>query len=525
MGAIHLPRASMEMVCGRRTLSTGACSFDAEESRLFDNAEYSLNTLRDWTENPGLLDEAKKSLITLKAAFGTLRDLTNSIDTTINSLQTVLLPLEYARAVHLLPDEVLSLIFEFVADRKELLKVSRRFRAVAERTPWLWRMISNQKTNKRVILDCLARSTSRSIEISLEIKNDPSYLDPLEVLDLALPHSERCVKLLLSIKKCSAYSRNILSAIEERLKRASFPRLREFGAHFFDDSSIEDVDPDGFLQFSEPLVFPALQTLTVENVNPYPFVAPNLRSLSMTVVTVDSWAFSFRSVTEAISTLSQLKELSLTMIFRLDSRMDENISLVELPELESLNVEVCCWSTDTGGEAFFEAFDMPKIRKVHIKILQTHEESSQGPNDWLDSLFCDAEYPNLEELAVKFQSGHKYGKYDIRLQKFPKLRTLIFYAPGWHPGYLPFEYDNDEVASRLPAIVDLRLGVVDEEWVYWLEDIKRMLRYRKGTRWNAFEELRAIPGIDVDQKYIENIFKGKRVVWEDPSSSVHLGIF
>ena len=100
-------------------------------------------------------------------------------------------------------------------------------------------MISNQKTNKRVILDCLARS--RSIEISLEIKNDPSYLDPLEVLDLALPHSERCEKLLLSTKRCSAYARNILSGIEERLKRASFPQLREFGAHFFDNSSMEDV--------------------------------------------------------------------------------------------------------------------------------------------------------------------------------------------------------------------------------------------------------------------------------------------
>ena len=128
-----------------------------------------------------------------------LIDLSNSLDATIDILQTTLLLTPLKEGLNVLPDEVLAMIFQLVGDGETLSLVCHRFRRIASNIPQLWNSISNEITNKDHVHRCLAKSGTTCLDISLHIGFSNDLLDPLVFLDIVLTHSTRWNSLEIAV--------------------------------------------------------------------------------------------------------------------------------------------------------------------------------------------------------------------------------------------------------------------------------------------------------------------------------------
>ena len=477
--------------------------------------------LNNALEDFGVIGDAMGTLRSLKGAFRTLNDLLKSLTASIITLESTILPFQLEKGLYTLPDDILSMIFQFVGDRKTLFLVSRRLLEVASKVPQLWGKVSNRNSEKE-LKECLTRSGTTGLDVDFSV-DDFRRIDPLVMFDTVLPHSARWRSLEMSVGNSWAHADGVLTTIGQRCRDAVFTQLSSMSIEFpssFDDDPNEDdgdgdVDPTIFevtnssLHFFESIKLPVLSSLHVVNLIPNPFPAPKLRSLWIELLRRPTQSErSPANIVRLLSALPHLEELHLSLAEELKQ---EEIPAVSLPNLKTFKLDVVHWLLD--AKDLMKALTLPVIRIMHINIEQHRSDKFLGLTTWLKALFCHDKYPTLEELFLEFAdlNCEQKKKYDIPFEKFPNLRTLCLDTPELHP-----DYSKDDLANEqsLPSLRTLHIKESDCALAYWLGTVGPKLA---GQGWGGrdnFGWMREGLEGSLETGLVKNLCAGKRIVWE-----------
>lgn len=489
---------------------------------LMQYAALSLNGLRNYEENPALVSEANATLECLKNVSRMLADLSKSLNTSISTLRTSVLPFQLEKGLNSLPDDILAIVFQHVGSCKMVNTVCRRFYHVASNLPRLWSTISNYRTTKDKIMKHVTRSGSTGLEIDLSVNKIHFLLDPVETLDALLPYIDRWETVIMTIENHPTLANEVCRKLWKECKNVSLTQLRSLAIKYpIDNDSDEDNDsgsvlsegPTDPMRFFESLDLPALRRFHVTNLIPNPFVAPALRSLWIELHSREDYSgcSSPAAIVRLLSALPELEELRLSLGEELKS---ESYPPVTLAKLTSLRMDVIVWLS-IGIQELSESLIIPSIRRMHINIEQVDEERARL-SPWFEMLLPHDDYPTLEEFTFQFSDVSDSDQlYDIPVEKFANLRKLSLDTPGWRPDCTP---GASHLKYFLPALRVLSIREADGRWEAWLEHSGSMLEKK-------FEELRVETGMKFDKEFVEEIFTGKRVVWEERGIPREFGVF
>lgn len=428
-----------------------------------------------------------------------------SVQGSIDAIRNAYQPFSFGRGLASLPDELLRMVFENVADSKILSLVCRRFRRVVLDSPRLWATISNSDISLPYVTKCLERSKATPLDIMLQLCPPPvdpascsckrdGRLDIVEVLNAVLPHRNRWNYLEICVR--IEEWEDLVGPLTEtcgHLMNLNLPLLT--GLKFchsetaipidYDIDEMPLLDPNTIFHFYKSFTAPQLQSVHFVNVIPGPIaMSPMLTSCEIVIHDELIGAKGLRDILTFLSSATALESLSLTLhCGEMDT--DETYPVQVLHHLRFLELHVAD-TNSTWVRPFRAALVTPVIRTFRILVSagnppdDASEEASTGDRrirfNWLELMLCHDEYPALEELYAEFCSHSgviseypfNESVYNIPFDKVPNLRDLTLWSMNINPA--------PTMIRRIPALQTIRLLSPATNWKPFLETAIGMLR-------------------------------------------------
>lgn len=477
-----------------------------------------LNHLEHWSKDLPLISEAESTLRLLGGAQNILECFLETLQATISDVASALGPFQCGKGLDSLPDDVLSMILVYAGSRTEQSLVCRRFRRVASSIPQLWCSISNTMKSMHHVHRSLKESKAVTLDIELHlVTREPQdfSLDSTQVLDAALVHVNRWENLRFTSRPNPSWenTKDSIGKLDERLKNIHLPKLRSLSIAFpdefeDDESDVDPVDdPNSVVHFYRSWSLPKLHDLHIERFIPVSFVTPALSSLTLSLPMKDGDGFSVLRIIEFLSSIPHLEDLRLSVG---DLIVAPDLPSLILPHLKSLRLDVMHWMI-LQVAPFTKVLFTPTIHSMHLSV-ERHGDGDPELLEWLEAFLCHDEYPSLKELTFDFLDyfGNS-STYTIPFKRLPNLESITLDTSQWHPRT---DYAFLEKDEPVPPLRSMRLlGNVDSRWRHWLDGVKT--RMQDQGKLANFESL-TISGPEVlDADDVEDMFAGKRVVWED----------
>lgn len=429
-----------------------------------------------------------------------------SVQESIDAIRSAYRPFSFGRGLSSLPDELLQMVFEYIADIKTLSLVCRRFRRVVLDSPRLWATISNSDISLPYVIKSLERSKATALDILLQLRPAPvdpnsssrernNRLDVVEVLNAVLPHRNRWnyLEICVMIEKWEDLVERLTETCSH-LMNLNLPLLTglkicypESMVHVndYDINKMPLLDPKTNFHLYKSFIAPQLQSVHFVNVIPGPIpTSPMLTSCKIVIHDELIGAKGLRDILAFLSSATALENLSLTLhCCEMDT--DETYPVQVLHHLRFLELHVAD-TNSTWVRPFRAALVTPVIRTFRILVSAGYppddasEEASTGDRrirfNWLELMLCHDEYPALEELYAEFCSNsgviseYPFAEsvYNIPFDKVPNLRDLTLWSMNMNPA--------PTMIRRIPSLQTIRLLSPATDWKPFLETVIGMLR-------------------------------------------------
>lgn len=383
----------------------------------------------------------------LKRLVDSLGFLSEALQQDVAQLRSSLQPHERGRGINSFPDDVLSVLFQWIwtaepiHGRQTVLRVCSRFRRVAINLPRYWSYISPLLPSVGYVEKSLARSKATNLDIHLifneedrywpDRNNVPVIREPYRIRDLALKCSERWESLRINpfTTRPNDTGFDDWNTSEEKcspLMDLNLPQLRHLFIEAIKTSHWKE--PEGTTQdekcihFYTTLNAPSLQFLRVENLIPRPFVAPTPK-LAIFELKIADRTICFDYFIPFLATISStLEELSVDIRERHRELVWDERSVVTFENLKRLRFRY-----EESKDDFFSPAginDIYNLEEVlitpNLQILELTVEGGwkDTQRDWLECLL-KVKYPRLalRELTFTYEFPDNHLKKTIYLKR------------------------------------------------------------------------------------------------------------
>ena len=375
----------------------------------------------------------RNSLIDCKGALTDLTALMERIQQAIPYLQKRVDCLANALGIRSVPDEVLAIIAESLAeDDRDIIEFShtcRRFRNCALSLPKIW---SNLRStyHEQKLLSFIQRSKDARLHISLTHQNDFNISSQVAFLEKVLPLQNRWESFSLRTR-CISHTyergrRRFLGTLNKLCTGISLPSLETLSiAH----GSLSDLTPasgDGDIDFYSSWTMPNLHILSVEG-----FVPRNTFEGSLTTFNFSFYGGHFtdlprsinlrhfRDIFESCPKLEVLKFSTYNIWFSHDSSADSFV----LSSVRSLELDVATHTFDPNCiTSILHNLILPNLTEMVIRIKVDHWNQTAL---WLEQIFKNKnDFSCVERLEIQAILG-KYDNCNMD-DMFLKLHNLSY---------------------------------------------------------------------------------------------------
>ncbi|KAH8111950.1 hypothetical protein DFH11DRAFT_559088 [Phellopilus nigrolimitatus] len=494
---------------------------DAKDGRFYVSTMDLKNTL----------SRGKAALRTLKKLTTVLNDLLELSEENVNVIQSKLHPLVLQDGIDSLPDDVLSLVFEYfcancVDDEDARMKfpvilshVSRRFRNLALHLPRIWANINLRLVESHGQLDTWL-SLSKSSALDLEISGEVPEAFFQKISNVAV--LSRLQTLTFNTKTTSDWLKaRLIRNLLHHFDRLSFPGLEHLsiGSREYITESEEN----------QPLLrptwdMPILRSLTTYNIIPGLFL-PSLTHCDLSIIsydTVPAIGNPFQLLSFFRST-PNLRHLSLRFEFvlfpEIDSEETTLVGVTKLSNLESLSLKIFDEVEAEGCRKLLNYIDFPVLSRLTAAIYLGEE---QPLGDWIEYVLfrvndksdhAEARYPMLEDLtlllrAMKYDSGPYFSGCSLECisNLTPALKHLTIDAPciscplNAHPS--------------VPNLRTLTLRRIFDLYDGYITNLIGQERSGGPLR-NTFEKLEVAGCPELDLEELEKVLPKAKICWRD----------
>ena len=480
------------------------------------------------------MSESKASLQSLRNAGSLLFALQESLQQAVVVLEDSLLPFEFGRGLSSIPDEVLSIIFEYVYRCHPpylrsppllwLSLVCRRFRNVISSNPLLWNKIT---LSSRISTDKVNRFLEKSKAVGLELNlrctcpsRRPILDGSLHQLSNALLHTARWEFLGVDLT-----GHNLEDFGQEfgLLCALRLPRLRSLSIVY---PFINLIPHKHFYKSCE---LPMLRCLHIEQEVPEPFTSPILTTFSIRLI---SNRFAANNLLDFLSATPTLEDIHISLS-RTSVHWPGAYKDVVLENVKTFKLTL--GSAHLGRlYPFRRAIHTPNVKRIDLEVKwdfwQPQGEDSDddseddedewqrgnwkdafGPDECLKLILCHESYPHLEHFYYGYRRVDAKRYYEIPFQKMPRLRVLELRTTGAFP-IMGWQL---HMMEPRPPLREIRLywdSYGERGWEEWLRNIYQLIvNVRPWGAPSDFDSL-FINYYDENSGSIHRLFS-KQIVW------------
>ncbi|KAH8111981.1 hypothetical protein DFH11DRAFT_1611188 [Phellopilus nigrolimitatus] len=481
--------------------------------------------------------ELKNTLLRGKAALQTLKKLTAVLNAllelseeNVTAIQTKLHPLVLQDGIDSLPDDVLSLVFEyFCADCVDdedarmnlpvtLSLLSRRFRNLALHLPRIWANINLGLVKSHGQLDTwLSRSKSSVLDLEISGEVPEAFLQ--KVSNVAV--LSRLQTLTFNTETTSyGLTTKLVRNLLDHFDGLSFPDLDHlnirFGGYFTESE-------EGQPMFRPTWDMPNLRSLTAYNIIPKLFL-PSLTHCELSIVSYDAGPaigspFQLLSFFRSTPNLTHLTLRFEFVLFReIDSEETTLVGVTKLSNLESLSLKIFDEVEAEGCRNLLNDIDFPVLSRLTAAFYLGEE---QPLGDWIEYVLfhvndisnAKPRYPMLEDLTLLFRAMRNgSGPYffgcslDCISNLTPTLKHLTIDAPCIS---CPL--------NTYPPVPNLRTLTLRRIFDLYDGYIANLIGQERsgGPLRDTFEKLEVAGCPELDLEELEKVLPKAKICWRD----------
>jgi hypothetical protein len=454
--------------------------------------------------------KVKSTLTLVERVIPSLRKILRSAESARPKLRDSLVSLSAQRSFHLLPNEVLAIIFEFSAHDNpnmstQLSRVSRRFRDISLRLPDLWTTLTSHK----LLDDSRSRyfcSGQRPLTVSICAHQGQLVAQEraFSLFNFAMSASWRLRSLDLNIrlKTDGAFFMRFLAQYPILI----FPALESLS---FACTAIADDECVMMIVNAKPFlnwVLPSLRKIRMQNFIPTfaPVVHSQITSCSLTYgdAPIRGVYWILENALRFAASLPQLSDLEVHMLQAYFHPLPPDFKVL-LPKLSKLTIESDVH--DINYLAFLaSAIHAPTCKTFSLNLVISQDEQHQL---WVMAALnnCKQRLPNVEEFDLVVRKRQIFRKVlvNLVLGEFPRLRSL---------GFDGIDFDYTSTNAFFPPLRNIRLKNVkniDHTFFFdFIENSRGPFDSLENLESVAFENCK-----DVELDEIQELISKERVTW------------
>lgn len=452
----------------------------------------------------------KSTLKLVERVIPPLRRILRSAERARPTLQETLVTLSAQKSFHLLPDEVLSMIFEHTArespsEAAYLTYVSRRFRDISLRVPALWTNLSSHGP----LNDSRARvrlSGNHSVKMNIcAHEGNPVHHEH------AFAHFNFAVSLSRQLRALDINVRLATDGAFFMRFLASYPVLilPTLDTLCFSCTGIANNECMAMLVDAKPFLSWEMPSLrAIQMLNFVPTFSPEVHS-QITSCSIGYGDPPFRNLywilenaLSFLATLPQLAELSIHMVQCLLCPPQSDFKLL-LPKLTKLTIDSNVHDVNYLV-ALSLAIHAPNCKSYHLNLVLGPDDQHQC---WILAALgvCKERLPNVEkfDLVVKKRYTFVRPLINMVLGEFPRLQSL---------GIEGIDFNYSSSNAFFPPLRNIRLkNVKNIEHSFFFDLVENSRGQHDGLE--SLESVVFDECKEVELDEIQELITKERVIW------------